>query len=82
MEGAQLPKLPILQPEKVTTLPLDIQLTEDYDYTLKGERAIAGRRAYEITSRRRETVGRPPVYRGTVWIDAGPSRSCAAIRSS
>ena len=40
-KGKTLPKLPILQPEKVTTLPLDIRLTEDYDYSLKGEATIA-----------------------------------------
>ena len=64
-----LPKLPILQPEKVTTLPLDIRLSEDYDYHLKGETAVAGRRAYEITFTPRSTVGEKPIYRGTVWID-------------
>jgi hypothetical protein len=69
-KGRTLPKLPILQPEKVTTLPLDIQLTEDYAYVLKRETRIAGRRAYEITFTPKETVGDRPIYRGTVWIDA------------
>ena len=64
-----LPKLPILQPEKVTTLPLDIRLSEDYDYYLKTETTLAARRAYEITFTPRSTVGEKPVYRGTVWID-------------
>jgi hypothetical protein len=68
-KGKTLPKLPILQPEKVTTLPLDIQLTEDYDYTLRGEATAGGRRAYHIAFVPRVTTGDKPVYRGTVWID-------------
>lgn len=68
-KGKTLPKLPILQPEKVTTLPLDIRLTEDYDYTLRGEATVSGRRAYHITFAPRTTVGEKPIYRGSVWID-------------
>ncbi len=68
-KGKTLPKLPILQPEKVTTLPLDIRLTEDYDYTLHGEATIAGRRAYHILFAPRSRVGEKAIYRGSVWID-------------
>ena len=68
-KGKTLPKLPILQPEKVTTLPLDIRLTEDYDYTLHGEATISGRRAYHILFAPRSRVGEKPIYRGSVWID-------------
>ncbi len=64
-----LPKLPILQPEKVTALPLDIQLTEDYAYALHGEATVAGRRAYHVTFVPKVTVGEKPIYRGSVWID-------------
>jgi MucB/RseB family protein len=64
-----LPKLPILQPEKVTTLPLDIRLTEDYDYGLHGEATVAGRHAYHITFSPKTAVGEKPIYRGSVWID-------------
>jgi hypothetical protein len=64
-----LPKLPILQPEKVTTLPLDIRLSEDYDYTLHGEATVSGHRAYHITYAPKTTVGEKPIYRGSVWID-------------
>ena len=69
-KGKTLPKIPILQPEKVTTLPLDIRLTEEYDYALAGEANVAGRRAYQITYAPKSQVGDKPVYRGTVWIDA------------
>jgi hypothetical protein len=68
-KGKTLPKLPILQPEKVMTLPLDIRLTEDYDYTLHGEATISGRRAYHILFAPKTAVGNKPIYRGSVWID-------------
>ena len=68
-KGKTLPKLPILQPEKVTTLPLDIRLTEDYDYTLHGEATISGRRAYHILFAPKGAAGEKPIYRGSVWID-------------
>jgi hypothetical protein len=68
-KGKTLPKLPILQPEKVTTLPLDIRLSEDYDYALHGEDTIAGRRAYHIHFIPKSTTGEKPIYRGSVWID-------------
>ncbi|HEY3173808.1 MAG TPA: hypothetical protein VGK86_14665 [Thermoanaerobaculia bacterium] len=69
-KGKTLPKIPILQPEKVTTLPLDIRLTEDYRYELAGTPEIGGRRAYEITYTPKENLGNKPAYRGKVWIDA------------
>jgi len=69
-KGKTLPKIPILQPEKVTTLPLDIRLSEDYRYELVGTTDLDGRRAYQISFSPRETVGYQAVYRGTVWIDA------------
>ncbi|HEU5248495.1 MAG TPA: hypothetical protein VFW15_00785, partial [Thermoanaerobaculia bacterium] len=69
-KGKTLPKIPILQPEKVTTLPLDIRLTEDYRYELSGFSEVGGRRAYEVDFAPKETVEDKPVYRGKVWIDA------------
>jgi hypothetical protein len=69
-KGKTLPKIPILQPEKVTTLPLDIRLTEDYRYVLDGTSDVRGRRAYEISYTPKEALGDKPAYRGKVWIDA------------
>jgi hypothetical protein len=69
-KGKTLPKIPILQPEKVTTLPLDIRLSEDYRYELVGTSDLSGRRAHQISFTPRGTVGDKPAYRGTVWIDA------------
>ncbi|MGH9365571.1 MAG: hypothetical protein ACRD1B_09970 [Thermoanaerobaculia bacterium] len=68
-KGRTIPKLPILQPDKVTTLPLDIRLTEEYEYELAGETRIDDRPAYRVDFRPRSTVGDKPIYRGTAWID-------------
>jgi hypothetical protein len=68
-KGRTIPKLPILQPEKVTTLPLEIRLTEDYAYELAAETTIDGRAAYRIDFRPRAEIGDKPTYRGTAWID-------------
>jgi len=64
-----LPRLPILQPDKVTTLPLDIRLSEDYNYALHGESTVAGRPVYHISFSPKSSVGDKPIYRGFVWID-------------
>jgi hypothetical protein len=69
-KGKTLPHMPILQPEKVTTLPLEIRLSEEYDYALKGTTTVGGRRAYTVAFAPKLTVGDKPVYKGTAWIDA------------
>jgi hypothetical protein len=68
-KGRTIPKLPILQPEKVTTTPLEIRLTEDYAYELAGETTIDGRPAYRVDFAPRQAAGDKPIYRGTAWID-------------
>ncbi len=68
-KGRTIPKLPILQPDKVTTLPLDIRLTEEYEYELAGETRAEDRPAYRVDFRPKATVGDKPIYRGTAWID-------------
>lgn len=68
-KGATLPRIPILQPEKVTALPLDIRLSEDFDYVLKSETTVAGRRAYHVVFTPKQSVDDKPIYRGSVWID-------------
>ena len=68
-KGKTLPKIPILQPEKVTTLPLEIELSEDYSYALAGRAVVDGRPAYEIDFTPKKSVGDKAVYRGRAWID-------------
>jgi len=74
----KIPELPLIQPEKVTQLPLDIHLTNEYRYQLVRQTDLNGYRVYEV--RFEPPPNAPaglPLYRGTVWID---SRTWARIR--
>jgi hypothetical protein len=76
----RIPELPLIQPEKVTQLPLDIHLTNDYRYTFVRTTDLGGYRVHEV--RFEPPPAAPPelpLYRGTVWIDA---RTFARIRIS
>ena len=76
----KIPELPLIQPEKVTQLPLDLHLTNDYHYTLVRETDLLGYHTYEV--RFEPPPNAPaalPLYRGTVWID---TKSWARIRIS
>ena len=76
----RIPELPLIQPEKVTQLPLDIHLTNDYRYELVRQTELNGYRVYEV--RFEPPPNAPaelPLYRGTVFIDA---RTWARIRVS
>ncbi|MGZ8709585.1 MAG: hypothetical protein ACXW28_05115, partial [Thermoanaerobaculia bacterium] len=74
----RMPELPLIQPEKVTPLPLDIHLTNEYRYELVRPTDLDGYRVYEV--RFEPPPNAPddlPLYRGTVWIDA---RTWARVR--
>ncbi len=76
----RIPELPLIQPEKVTQLPLDIHLTNEYRYQFVRETELNGYRTYEV--RFEPPPNAPPslpLYRGTVWID---TRTWARIRIS
>ena len=76
----KIPELPLIQPEKVTQLPLDIHLTNEYRYQLVREADLLGYHTYEV--RFEPPPNAPaalPLYRGTVWID---TRTWARIRIS
>ena len=61
------PSFPLVQPEKVLSLPLDLRLNQDYAYRLAGVDTIDGRAAYVV--RFEPTAAAQALYRGTVWID-------------
>ncbi len=61
------PSFPMLQPEKVLSLPLQLRFDEGYRYRLQGIERVDGFDCYEL---RFEPVrDDPSLYRGTVWID-------------
>jgi hypothetical protein len=69
------PPYPLLQPERVLSLPLQLRLDEGYTYRLQGTERIDGFDCYVV---RFEPVrADPSLYGGTVWIDR---RTFARVR--
>ena len=70
------PELPLLQPEKVTVVPLDVHLDRSYGYRLEGTDIIDGREAFRVSFEPLPLSGEARTGRqeGTVWIDAGTFR--------
>jgi hypothetical protein len=66
--GADRPPFPLLQPEKVLSLPLDLRLTSDYRYRLEGTAEIDGVPCYVVSFDPADRAR--SLYRGTVWIDS------------
>jgi len=74
----RIPELPLIQPEKVTQLPLDIHLTNEYRYQLVRETDVDGYHTYEVRfDPPQNAQAGLALYRGTVWIDA---RTWARVR--
>jgi hypothetical protein len=66
--GPDRPPFPLLQAEKVLSLPLDLRLTADYRYEWQGVDEVDGRRAFVVSF---EPVAEAASqYRGRIWIDA------------
>ena len=63
-----VPRLPIVEPERVSEPPLTISLTEVYRYRLEGRERRQGRDAY-VVSFAPKAEGRS-LFRGRAWIDA------------
>lgn len=65
--GSDRPPFPLLQPEKVLSLPLELRFDADYRYRLTGSERVGRFDCYVI---RFEPAGAAPsLYRGTLWID-------------
>ena len=69
------PPFPLLQPEKVLSLPLQLRFDEGYEYRLRGSERIDGFDCYVVQFEPVRTDS--ALYRGTVWID---QRTFARIR--
>jgi hypothetical protein len=75
----KIPELPLIQPEKVLTLPLDLTFDKTYDYKLIGEDTQQGRPAYIVGFEPVEALAGQSLYRGRVWID---KETFARLRTS
>jgi hypothetical protein len=76
-KSKRVPKIPLLQPEKVKIMPLDISLTEEYDYSLAGETTTAGQRVYIVDFQPRKELKTTSLYRGRIRVNA---RTFAVLR--
>ena len=63
-----VPRLPIIEPERVSEPPLAISLTEVYRYQLEGRERRQGRDAYVVGFAPK--AERQSLFRGRAWIDA------------
>jgi hypothetical protein len=70
-KSKRVPKIPLLQPEKVKIMPLDINLTEEYDYSLVSESNTRGGRIYLVDFSPRKELNSTSLYRGRIRVDAG-----------
>jgi len=68
-KSKKIPSVPLIQPEKVASLPAEIRLTKDYDYRLRGTATMDGRDCWVIDFRPLEPAPGRSLYRGTVWVD-------------
>jgi len=62
-----VPRLPIIEPERVAIVPLAIALTDAYRYALAGRERVDGRRCHVVTFSPRRSGD--ALFRGRAWID-------------
>jgi hypothetical protein len=65
----KLPKVPLIQPEKVGSLPVEIRLEKDYDYRLRGADVVDGRDCWVVDFQPVAVPAGESRYQGTVWVD-------------
>ena len=66
--GKKLPELPLLQPDKVSDMPLALTLDDAYRYTLEGEDTVNGVPCWALDFEPRSAAGDKPAYAGRVWV--------------
>jgi hypothetical protein len=64
-KGGGVPRLPIIEPERVASPPLTITLTDLYRYKLVGRETIGGTPCYLVEF---DPVGEATLFRGRAWI--------------
>jgi hypothetical protein len=65
----KIPEIPLIQPEKVITLPLDLTLDRTYAYRKVGREQVAGRDAWVLAFEPGDPDAPLNLYRGRIWID-------------
>jgi hypothetical protein len=65
----RLPELPLIQPEKAAALPVEIRLSKDYSYRLRGTATIEDRDCWVVDFKPVTVAPGRSLYQGTVWVD-------------
>lgn len=68
-KGKSLPEIPLVQPEKAAALPVEIQLSKEYSYRLRGTAVVDDRDCWVIDFEPLEVIEGRSLYQGTVWVD-------------
>ncbi len=65
-----IPEIPLIQPEKAATLPVEISFGKEYQYQLRGTATVEGRDCWVVEFEPAAAVepGRS-LYKGTLWVD-------------
>jgi hypothetical protein len=65
-----IPEIPLIQPEKAATLPVEITFGKEYRYRLRGTASVEGRDCWVVEFEPAVAVepGRS-LYQGTLWVD-------------
>ncbi|HSB64206.1 MAG TPA: hypothetical protein VLJ18_08570 [Thermoanaerobaculia bacterium] len=77
-KGKKIPELPLLQPEKVSDMPLALTFDDAYVYTLAGEDTVNRIPCWALDFTPRASASDKPLYAGTVWV---AKADFAAIRT-
>jgi hypothetical protein len=77
-KGKKIPELPLLQPEKVSDMPLALTFDDAYGYALAGEDIVNGIPCWALDFTPRAAASDKPLYAGTVWV---AKADFAAIRT-
>lgn len=68
-KGKMAPKIPLLQPEKVSIQPFTINLTEGYQYILAGQTMFRGHSAYMIDFKPKSKNEKQSRFQGRMYVD-------------
>ena len=67
----KMPKVPLIQPEKVASLPTDIKFSKYYDFRLRGTDVVDGRDCWVVDFKPIEAAPGRSLFRGTVLQHSG-----------
>jgi hypothetical protein len=67
-DSSQVPRLPLIEPERITSPPLTITLGEKYRYRLVGESSVDGVQCFVVAFE--PAVTGETLFRGRAWIAA------------